>query len=109
MGLLWRGLGKLFGSNLLAFLLLAALFYLLARKVVVSLVFPGSLCIYRRKIESDFQSNIGSSYLSCVRDFRACLDIFRCEENAQLDIYSIGMDRSDALAACSAAFRKISE
>ena len=51
------------GRKLIAIPIMLLSYYFLIRKAVTYIIFPGSLCLYRRKLEHDFQQSMGRMIL----------------------------------------------
>ena len=64
------------GHHFIALPTLLICYYFLIRRVVTYVIFPGSLPLFRRKLENDMQKSMGRMILEQVREFSLCLDMF---------------------------------
>lgn len=68
---------KASGSLFLAIFVEFSAYYWLIRKAIIWTVFPGSSYFFKRSLELNYMTNMGSHVLEQIREFRSCLDIFK--------------------------------
>ena len=77
------------GRTWLSIMSIFLAYYILARKVVTIIIFPGCSYLYQRKLEVSFQESMGRMILDQIKEFSLCLDIFKSGGvDASMDDYS---------------------